>query len=140
MGVSRRVHRHRRSRCRRRPVRPVGRARSHRTITAGAPRRTPGLIGPTWSMPIPAAPVGRSGAAATVLRLFEQLHDQIREELAGLDDAALNWSPGPDGNSIANIVTHVVGSEAETLRCVANVPCTRDREAEFVPDAKNVAE
>jgi hypothetical protein len=72
--------------------------------------------------------------------LFEQLHDQIREELAGLDDAALNWSPGPDGNSIATIVTHVVGSEAETLRCVANVPCSRNREAEFVPDARSVAE
>jgi len=91
-------------------------------------------------MPIPAAPVGRSGVAATVLRLFEQLHDQIRGEIDGLDDAALNWSPGAGANSIATIVTHVVGSEAETLRCVATVPCARVREAEFALGTRSVAE
>jgi len=82
-------------------------------------------------MPIPAAPVGRFDVASTVLRLFEQLHDQIRGEIDGLDGDALNWAPGAGANSIATIVAHVVGSEAETLRCVAGAPSTRDRDEEF---------
>ena len=65
-------------------------------------------------MPIPASPAGRSDVTSTVLRLFGQLHDQIREELTGLDDGGLNWSPGEGANTIATIVTHVLGSEAES--------------------------
>jgi hypothetical protein len=91
-------------------------------------------------VPIPAAPVGRPGVAATVLRLFEQLHEQLRHEIEDLDDAGLNWVPGADANSIATIVTHVVGSEAETLRCVADVPVTRDRDAEFAPGPRTRSE
>jgi hypothetical protein len=82
-------------------------------------------------MPIPAAPTGRFDVVSTVLRLFEQLHDEVRRQIDGLDDSGLNWSPGPGTNSIATVVTHIVGSEAETLRCVAGVPCQRHREAEF---------
>jgi len=78
-------------------------------------------------MPIPADP----GTIAAVMALFRQVHDQLREELDGLDDDALNWIPTPEANSIATIVTHLVGSEAETLRCVAGVECERDRDAEF---------
>ena len=63
--------------------------------------------------------------------LFRQVHQQLRDELHGLDDGALNWAPAPDTNSIATIVTHLVGSEAETLRCVAGVDDSRDRDAEF---------
>jgi hypothetical protein len=83
-------------------------------------------------MPVPEAPVGRSDVGSTVLALFAQVHDQVRMEIEDLDDDGLNWSPDADSNSIATIVTHLVGSEAETLRCVAGVPCTRDRQAEFV--------
>jgi hypothetical protein len=53
--------------------------------------------------------------------------------LDGLDEDALNWIPVPGANSIATIVTHLVGSEAETLRSVAGITCERDRDAEFVP-------
>jgi hypothetical protein len=84
-------------------------------------------------VPIPAAPVGRTDVAATVLALLEQLHDQVRHEIDGLDGAGLDWSPGPGYNSIATIVTHLLGSEAETLGCVAGEPTRRDREAEFTP-------
>ena len=56
----------------------------------------------------------------------------LRDELDGLDDEALNWVPLPGANSVATIVTHLVGSEAEALRCVAGVPCERDRDAEFL--------
>jgi hypothetical protein len=91
-------------------------------------------------MPIPAAPVGRSDVASTVLVLLGQLHDQVRAELDGLDDAGLHWSPGPGTNSIATIVTHLVGSEAETLRCVAGVPNLRRRDDEFRPRPARAAD
>ncbi len=65
------------------------------------------------------------------LALFHQVHAQLRDELSDLDDDALNWIPTPGANSIATIVIHLVGSEAETLRCVAGVTSERDRDAEF---------
>jgi hypothetical protein len=71
--------------------------------------------------------------ASTLLALFEQLHDQIRTEINDLDDDCLNWKPGPDANSISTLVIHLLGSEAETLRCVAGLPCVRDRDSEFSP-------
>lgn len=82
-------------------------------------------------MPIPAAPRGH-GPAAAILALFHQLHQQLRDELTGLDDDAINWLPALGANSIATIVTHLIGSEAETLRSVAGTECERDRDAEFV--------
>lgn len=82
-------------------------------------------------MPIPAAPTD-DGALSTVLVLFGQVHEQLRGELNGLDDDALNWVPMLGANSIATIITHLVGSEAETLRCVAGIRCERDRDVEFV--------
>ena len=91
-------------------------------------------------MPIPAAPGGRGDVASTVLTLFEQLHGQIREEIAGLDEAGLNWSPGEGANTIATIVTHVLGSEAETLRCVAGVANERDRDGEFGGEPQRVVD
>jgi hypothetical protein len=72
------------------------------------------------------------GASATLIALFRQVHQQLRDQLDGLEDDALNWVPMPGANSIATIVAHLVGSEAETLRCVAGVACERDRAAEFV--------
>lgn len=68
---------------------------------------------------------------ATVTELFHTVHGQLREEIAGLDGAALNWSPGPDMNSIAVLVVHTLGSEAEVLRTVHAVAGSRDRDAEF---------
>jgi DinB superfamily len=81
-------------------------------------------------MPIPAAAEG-DGAKGVVLALFLQLHRQLRDVVSGLDADALNWVPTPGANSIATIITHVVGSEAETLRSLAGLACDRDREAEF---------
>jgi hypothetical protein len=93
-----------------------------------------------WVMPIPAQPIGRSNTASTMLRMFEQLHSQVREEIRSLDDAGLNWSPGPGSNSIATIVIHVVGSEAETLRCLADTHGVRDRQGEFSRGQQTVTE
>jgi hypothetical protein len=81
-------------------------------------------------MPIPAE-ADAQGATSAVLTLFRQLHEQLLEEISGLGSAALNWAPTAGANSIATIITHLVGSEAETLRSLADLPCERDRDAEF---------
>jgi hypothetical protein len=91
-------------------------------------------------MPIPAAPSGPSDVVSTVLALFDQLHDQVRQEIAGLDDLAVNWTPTRGTNSIATIVTHLVGSEAETLRGVAGLPSSRHRPGEFGGERRTAAE
>ena len=82
-------------------------------------------------MPLPAAPDGQPSTATAVTALFRQLHDELRGLVAVCDHRALNFVPCPGANSIATIVTHLVGSEAETLRSVAGVECLRDRDAEF---------
>ncbi len=74
--------------------------------------------------------------SSNLLALFRQIHQQLRDELKDLDDDALNWVPTPGANSIATIVRHLVGSEAETLRCIAGGACERDRDAEFVPSTQ----
>jgi uncharacterized damage-inducible protein DinB len=82
-------------------------------------------------MPIPATPAD-PGVTSTMAALFRQVHSQLRAELHDLDDEGLNWVPTSGANSIATILTHLVGSETETLRSVAGVECERDRDAEFV--------
>jgi hypothetical protein len=66
-------------------------------------------------MPIPAASSGRSDTASAVLALFGQLHDELRREIEGLD-------------------------EAETLRSLAGVPSARQRHEEFRRDRRGRAE
>ena len=83
------------------------------------------------AVPISDAP-SQPGAAAPLAALFRRVHDELRSELDGLDDDDLNWVPAPGANSIATIITHLLGSEGETLRCVAGVASGRDRDAEFV--------
>jgi hypothetical protein len=78
--------------------------------------------------------------AATLLDAFGNLHDALRQELGGLNDEAANWVPSPGANSIATIVTHLLGSEAETLRSVAGVPEDRDRESEFSRGRRSLPE
>ena len=82
-------------------------------------------------MPIPAASED-SGATSVVLALFHQVHRQLRDDTEGLDADALNWVPVEGANSISTIITHLVGSEAETLRCVAGMSSERNRDEEFV--------
>jgi uncharacterized protein DUF1572 len=82
-------------------------------------------------MSIPVAPMN-GDVSSTLIALFRQVHRQLRDELDSLTDDALNWVPVHGANSIATIVTHLVESEAETLRCTAGVTCERDRDAEFV--------
>lgn len=68
---------------------------------------------------------------AKITEQFKVVHGSLRDEVRGMDEASLNWKPAPDTNSIAVLVTHTLGSEAEVYRIVADVPSDRDREAEF---------
>lgn len=67
----------------------------------------------------------------TVRELYRKVHADMRAEVRGLDAAALNWTPGGETNSIAALVVHTLGSEAEVLRTVRAVAGQRDRDAEF---------
>jgi hypothetical protein len=68
---------------------------------------------------------------AEVAEEFKTVHSQLRDEVRGLSPEELNWKPAPETNSIAVLVVHTLGSEAEVLRVAAKVPGERDRPAEF---------
>jgi hypothetical protein len=68
---------------------------------------------------------------AKIAEQFKVVHDQLRDEVRGVSVDELNWAPAAETNSIAALVVHTLGSEAEVLRVAANVPGTRDRDAEF---------
>ena len=66
------------------------------------------------------------------VNLLQQSHDDILEELEGLPSDALDWSPGPDMNSISVLVFHLTGAERYWIGDVAaQDPKERDRDAEF---------
>jgi DinB family protein len=67
----------------------------------------------------------------TVADLYRRVHQEFRKAVAGLDHAALNRRPHPEANSIAILVIHTLGSEAECLRAVRGIPTDRDRASEF---------
>lgn len=68
---------------------------------------------------------------ARISEQFKVVHGQLRDEVRGASADELNWIPAPETNSIAVLVHHTLGSEAEVYRVVANVPTQRDRLAEF---------
>jgi uncharacterized damage-inducible protein DinB len=66
------------------------------------------------------------------IRLLQQSHNEILEALDGLPSGALDWSPGPDMNSISVLVVHLTGAERYWIGDVAaQDPKERDRDAEF---------
>jgi hypothetical protein len=74
---------------------------------------------------------------AKIAEEFQVVHGNLRDEVRGLSAEELNWKPAPETNSIAVLVVHTLGSEAEVLRVAANVPGERDRPAEFRVTAMN---
>mgnify|MGYP001048100802 CR=1 FL=1 len=69
--------------------------------------------------------------------LCEQ-HQVMRDLIQGLDAAALNWSPGPEMNSIAVLYAHLLDAERFLLAAALGETVQRDREAAFryqAPDA-----
>jgi hypothetical protein len=77
---------------------------------------------------------------SAVIAQFKELHNELRLVVADRDERSLNWTPCPGANSVATIVTHTLGSEAETLRAVAGVPGSRNRAAEFKMGSQSEAD
>ncbi len=71
----------------------------------------------------------------TFAGLYAELHENLRKQVRGLDDGTLNWRPLPKANSLAVLVTHLLGSELEMLRSVRMVASQRDRDSEFRAEA-----
>ena len=69
--------------------------------------------------------------AQDIITLHQEAHQQMRGAIAGLDSAALNWMPGPETSSIALIVVHSMGAQAEVLRNLPGIPTQRVRDDEF---------
>ena len=69
---------------------------------------------------------------AEYLDRLEALHSHIERAIEGLSQAALDWVPGPDMNSLCVLVIHVAGAERYWVGdVVARDPSGRDRDAEF---------
>jgi len=69
---------------------------------------------------------------ADYLNRLESLHADMRRTLEGLPQEALDWSPGPDINSIAVLAAHAAGALRYWIGDVAGqAPSDRDRPAEF---------
>lgn len=72
---------------------------------------------------------------------FHKLHDDIRDQLGGLPEEAMDWVPNEEMNSLGVLVTHITGSERFLVGDIAmQDPSNRDREAEFKARGKSKAD
>ena len=64
---------------------------------------------------------------------LQALHADMKRTIDGLSPEALDWTPGPNMNSLAVLVTHASGAERYWMGDVAAgaKATTRDRDAEF---------
>lgn len=67
-----------------------------------------------------------------IYRAFRVVHEQIRVALKDTDDELVNIPPDEGANTIAVLVTHALGAEAETISSVAGREVVRDRPTEFM--------
>jgi DinB superfamily len=81
-----------------------------------------------WRAGVVAEP---EGFADTFVFLYQQIHDQLRDEISNLSEPALSWVPGPDTSSISTLVLHLLGSETEVFQIVRGLRRDRDRDSEF---------
>jgi len=66
------------------------------------------------------------------LKLMQTRHDEILKALEGLPPNALDWTPGPDTNSISVMIFHLTGAERYWIGDIAAQESSkRDRDAEF---------
>jgi uncharacterized damage-inducible protein DinB len=72
---------------------------------------------------------------------FQGLHNDLLKAVEGLPDEALDWTPGPDTNSINVLVVHLTGAERYWIGAVAlKEPTERVREKEFLVHGLSAAE
>ncbi len=76
---------------------------------------------------------------AAVESTLREQHDVLRELVRGLNPAVLNWSPGPDMNSIAVLVGHLLDAERYLVAAALGEVVERDRERWFRYQAESDA-
>jgi hypothetical protein len=76
----------------------------------------------------------------TALENLADTRNAYRETIRGMDKDALNWRPGPDTNSAAALIVHIVGSQGALISAILQVPFERDRDAEFRATAESDTE
>jgi uncharacterized damage-inducible protein DinB len=78
---------------------------------------------------------------AACLKQLETLHADLNSVIVDVPVEALNWSPGPEMNSVAVLAAHTAGSERYWIGdVIARDDSRRDREAEFRTQAASTAE
>jgi uncharacterized damage-inducible protein DinB len=71
-------------------------------------------------------------ALADYLVEFDFVHDSIVKTLEGLSHEAVNWSPGPEMNSMAVLVAHMSGAQrAQIHQMIGGETIDRVRDEEF---------
>ncbi len=66
-----------------------------------------------------------------VIERLEIMHQHYFAHLAGLSVAELDWSPGPEMNSLCVLAVHVTAAERFWIGAAIDQPILRDRPAEF---------
>ena len=75
-----------------------------------------------------------------MLEHFRELHNEALKAMDVLPAEALDWSPGPEMNSISVLIMHISGSERYWVGdVVRGDPSFRNREAEFQTRGMDVA-
>ncbi|MCX6022629.1 MAG: DinB family protein, partial [Chloroflexi bacterium] len=64
---------------------------------------------------------GSAGAEATA-GVLRRVHDSYRELVTGLDDAAVNYKPGADTNSIYQLMHHALDVERMWISMARDTP------------------
>lgn len=68
---------------------------------------------------------------AAVLRRLGEMHEQYFEYMDGLSTVELDWSPGPEMNSLCVLGVHVTAAERFWIGIGIDDVSKRDRDAEF---------
>jgi DinB superfamily len=69
---------------------------------------------------------------AAGVAVLDESYDDLIDGIRQVEDDALTWTPQvADGNSVAVLVRHIVGSNDALFRCALGEPVLRDRDAEF---------
>jgi uncharacterized damage-inducible protein DinB len=72
-----------------------------------------------------------STVRAAVKSTLREQHQVLRELIRGLSPAVLNWSPGPEMNTIAVLVAHLLDAERSLVAAALGEVVERDRERWF---------
>ena len=75
---------------------------------------------------------------ASVTQEIESLRRDFRADFAGVPDAALNWRPYPEGNTIAGLVAHMYDAANFLLHTGLREEIQRDREGKFAASSPDL--